>query len=602
MAYTSEKIVSVINRMNRQYYLPAIQREFVWRPEQIIELFDSILRRYPIGSFLFWRLNDENKENWEVYEFVTEGRHGGVRNDLANTTGVHDMTMILDGQQRLTSLLLGLKGSYLVKKKYYHWDNPKAWEKQSLHIDLFDDPTVADESGTGVYYGLKFLPNTPAPDDRHYWLRVGKVLDFQSVAEFDRFKDAALDAMPDSVTKGQTRQFQKNIDRLYQTIWMDDVIAYYTEQEQDYDRVLDIFVRANEGGTKLSKSDLLLSMVTAKWGTVNAREEIFGLVERVNNDLARKNNLDKDFVMKTCLVAADLQVAYRVNNFNNENLAHIERQWPNIRDAIVRTLRLVNSFGIDRDTLTSANALIPIVYYMLHNKGRTLLGERYDDVVNARLIQQWLTMSLLNNVFSGQSDVALTNTRNVIRGSMEQGQFPTHELNAALLRSGRSAAFDEIAMANFLELSYGAHESFLALSLLYDEHNWGAMQFHQDHIFPQSLFSPVKLAEFGLSPDQQMRYRTLFNRVGNQQLLSANENLEKLNKPFDEWLQTRHPSARERHLIPDKPAFYGFSHFEEFVTAREDLIRQRLTNLFTTPFASDSVRLACPEMIAILNV
>lgn len=592
MAYTSEKIVSVINRLNRQYYLPAIQREFVWRPEQIIELFDSILRRYPIGSFLFWRLNDENKENWEVYEFVTEGRHGGVRNDLANTAGVHDMTMILDGQQRLTSLLIGLKGSYLVKKKYYHWDNPKAWEKQSLHIDLFDDPNVADDSGTGVYYGLKFLPKTPAPDDRHYWVRVGKVLDFQSEMEYDRFKQAALDGLPDSVTKGQIFVFQKNLDRLYQTIWTDDVIAYYTEQEQDYDRVLDIFVRANEGGTKLSKSDLLLSMVTAKWGTVNAKEEIFGLVERVNNDLARKNNLDKDFVMKTCLVAADLQVAYRVSNFNNENLAHIERQWPSIRDAIVRTVRLVNSFGIDRDTLTSANALIPIVYYMLHNKGRTLLGESYDDVINARLIQQWLTMSLLNNVFSGQSDVALTNTRSVIRSNMEQGQFPTNELNAALLKSGRSAAFDETAMANFLDLSYGALEAFLALSLLYDEHNWGAMQFHQDHIFPQSLFTPARLAESGLTADQQMRYRTLFNRVGNLQLLGANENLEKLNKPFDEWLQTRHPSARERHLIPDNPVLYGFSHFEEFVTAREELIRQRLTNLFTTPFASDSMRLA----------
>jgi uncharacterized protein with ParB-like and HNH nuclease domain len=56
--------------------------------------------------------------------------------------------------------------------------------------------------------------------------------------------------------------------------------VYYTETDQDYDRVLDIFVRANEGGTKLSKSDLLLSMVTSSWDGVNAREEIFNFVDR----------------------------------------------------------------------------------------------------------------------------------------------------------------------------------------------------------------------------------------------------------------------------------------------------------------------------------
>ena len=85
---------------------------------------------------------------------------------------------------------------------------------------------------------------------------------------------------------------------------VDEVIAYYTETDQDYDRVLDIFVRANEGGTRLSKSDLLLSMVTANWDGVNARDEIFNFVDRVNTQLTRRNDFDKDFVMKSCLVLA----------------------------------------------------------------------------------------------------------------------------------------------------------------------------------------------------------------------------------------------------------------------------------------------------------
>ena len=75
--------------------------------------------------------------------------------------------------------------------------------------------------------------------------------------------------------------------------------------------MLDIFVRANEGGTKLSKSDLLLSMVTSSWDGVNAREEMFNFVDRVNTQLTRRNDFDKDFIMKSCLVLTDLPVATR---------------------------------------------------------------------------------------------------------------------------------------------------------------------------------------------------------------------------------------------------------------------------------------------------
>ena len=70
MAYQSDTIATVINRLNTQYFLPAIQREFVWQPEQIIQLFDSIMRGYPISSFLFWELKPENRDKWEIYKFI----------------------------------------------------------------------------------------------------------------------------------------------------------------------------------------------------------------------------------------------------------------------------------------------------------------------------------------------------------------------------------------------------------------------------------------------------------------------------------------------------------------------------------------------------
>jgi len=320
MGYRADTIATVVTRLNQQYFLPAIQREFVWSPSQIIQLYDSIMRGYPIGGFLFWELRPENRDKWQVYKFVEDFRQRGTHNVLANTTGIPQVTLVLDGQQRLTSFIIGLKGSYTVKRPNQRWNNPNAWVKQHLYLDLLKDPKAGDDTDTGVRYGFTFPSKEPKNDRDHHWIKVGRVLGYDSADRFDEFRDQEEEKLASDATRSQTSLFRRNLDRLYRVIWKDDVIAYYTEEDQDYDRVLDIFVRANEGGTKLSKSDLLLSMVTSKWGDVNAREEIYGFVEYLNSDLLRRNDFDKDFVMKTSLVVSDLPVQYRVENFNNQNL------------------------------------------------------------------------------------------------------------------------------------------------------------------------------------------------------------------------------------------------------------------------------------------
>src|SRR5205814_1185145 len=155
--------------------------------------------------------------------------------------------------------------------------------------------------------------------------------------------------------------------------------------------------------TKLSKSDLLLSMVTSKW-VGNAREDIYNFVDRINADLTRKNDFDKDFIMKSCLVLTDLPVKYKVENFNNKNLALIEKHWKQIKSAIERGVDLSNYFGIDRDTLMSANALIPLIYYLFNQPKETLRGTATFAKRNASTIHRWLLLVLLNNVFGGSSD------------------------------------------------------------------------------------------------------------------------------------------------------------------------------------------------------
>ena len=580
MSYRSETIATAIARMNRQYFLPAIQREFVWKPEQIVELFDSIMRGYPISSFLFWDLKPENRDKWQVYNFLDRAQYGGTHNQLASTDGVTDLSLVLDGQQRLTSLLIGLKGTYVMKKKYKRWDKPDAWSPQKLYLDLLAEPRLdTDGADTGVYYRFEFAELPPIPSAEQHCFRVGKILDFDERQSFENFLDEQDDELSKKgLSRSERRIFERNLKRLYEAIHADEVIAYYTETDQDYDRVLDIFVRANEGGTKLSKSDLLLSMVTSSWEGVNAREEIFNFVDHINAQLTRRNDFDKDFIMKSCLVLTDLPVVYKVQNFNNANLSLIRQNWPAIKKAIAGGVDLVNSFGIDRDNLTSVNALIPIIYYLYRNSSTTLRGSTSFDVGNADRIRRWLIMALLKGAFGRASDGLLREIRANIQALPPQGgDFPVGAINATIEKTGLSTSFEDNAVDEVLGLKYGGQQTFLALSLLYDDAAWGTMQFHQDHIFPRGAFKPRELGSLN-----RLDWIDKKDRLGNLCLLLGSENIAKQDMGLVEWLESREPGFLKRHLIPENRELWTFERFPDFLKAREALIRDRIKQLFAS--------------------
>jgi uncharacterized protein with ParB-like and HNH nuclease domain len=113
MEYTPIRVSDIIRQVNQDLYLPAIQREFVWGVDRNERLFDSIMADFPISSFLFWRLKEENKDQWPVYEFIRDFDSESPHNPPANMAGINkDITLVLDGQQRITSLFIGLRGSH----------------------------------------------------------------------------------------------------------------------------------------------------------------------------------------------------------------------------------------------------------------------------------------------------------------------------------------------------------------------------------------------------------------------------------------------------------------------------------------------------------
>ena len=138
---------------NSEYVLPAIQREFVWDTDQICKLFDSLMRGYPIGSFLFWEVSPEEAEKYTFYDFITD--YHEKNNPHAPTKQIppgDSAIAILDGQQRITALNIGLYGSHSERLPYKHANSPDAHPKKQLYLDLLGSPSEDDN-----LFKFKFL-------------------------------------------------------------------------------------------------------------------------------------------------------------------------------------------------------------------------------------------------------------------------------------------------------------------------------------------------------------------------------------------------------------------------------------------------------------
>jgi uncharacterized protein with ParB-like and HNH nuclease domain len=157
MEYRPVRVSDLIRQLNRDVYLPAIQREFVWGYDRIERLFDSIMCDYPIGSFLFWRLEQEQKDDWPIYEFIRDFNEETPHNPPASMAGItKDIELVVDGQQRITSLFIGLRGLY--RHFYYRWRDTK------LYLNLLKAPTVNEDKPEELTYGFAFRESTEADD------------------------------------------------------------------------------------------------------------------------------------------------------------------------------------------------------------------------------------------------------------------------------------------------------------------------------------------------------------------------------------------------------------------------------------------------------
>ncbi|EJR6292826.1 DUF262 domain-containing protein, partial [Enterococcus faecalis] len=561
---------------NNEYVLPALQREFVWKPEQIERLFDSIMKGYPIGSFLFWNVQNENINKYEFYNILKEYHQRDARhNTKINISHKDSVTAILDGQQRITSIYIALKGTYSYKIKGAWKNNDNAYPSRQLYLNIVS-PNL--DTNKDVQFDFRFLTNEEAEDftEDTLWYPVSDILQFEVGEMFTviaRYQELYRKNFPnESVEK--TSYIMNSLGTLHQMMEK-DILAYYEENSQEIDKVLDIFIRMNSGGTTLTYSDLLLSLATAKWQNLNAREEIYSLVDELNM-IGNGFNFNKDNILKAALVLTDKKnIKFRASNFDKQTTNLIETNWEKTKKAISLAVNLLSNFGFNGDTLIANSVIIPVVYYLykIDCPNNYLEADRYLNDRNK--IKYFVQISLLKRIFGGTPDSILLKMRENMQ-DLSEG-FPLSKL-LKVRDTNKSLILTDEDIDYLLDTKIGKY-SFTLLSVIFpaiDLKN----KFHQDHIFPSSKYKNKKnLREIGYSEEEITFIVEHIDTIVNLQLLEGIPNTEKNNKYFDDWVLKRYNSNEELDYYLNRNLLnkvYKKNEFIQMYTDRKEELRKRL--------------------------
>ena len=563
---------------SHEYVLPAIQREFVWNPEQICSLFDSVMQGYPFGEFLFWRIAPENSAKYRYYDFVRDYHQRD--NPHCPDLGIlpnKPLIAVLDGQQRLTAFNIGLRGSMAIKLPRLWWSSPNAFPDRILALDLLAE-TDRDEEGSRYTFGF-VDEHRIGRHDNHLWFKVPDILTMESGPDMhDWLLSKNLDHCE------QSRAY-RTLDRLYRVVHVDPTVAYYEERNQDIEHVLSIFIRRNSGGTVLAYSDLLLSIATSQWDNLDARKEVHQLVDDLNR-IGPGFGLSKDFVLKAGLMLTDIDsVGFQVRNFTHDNMAKLEQSWSRISDTLISTIQLAASFGFDGSTVRANSALLPVAYY-LYQKGTpdgfVTRGEYEDD---RKTIRGWLIRSILkaSGIWGSGLDTLLTALRDVLRTATSNGHFPAVEMRRVMAQRGKNLEFSQEEIEDLADMGISDRRTFSLLTLLFPLVDVHRHHFHIDHVFPRSRFTVARLRNAGVGDDQIDNFIDCANRIANLQLLDGDINNEKRAKLPVEWMQEHFADDVARghycnlYLLGEIPQ--DVTGFMSFYETRRERLQERIADL-----------------------
>ena len=586
-------IYDFLNEVNRNIIcLPSIQREFVWSQSQIEKLFDSIYKGYPIGTFLAWEIDAENFNRYRFYQLLTNyhSRDNRFNNELIENQSGEYMALI-DGQQRITAINIALQGSYtfqksrrnenfIVQKLYFnilgYSDENQDFEDDEILIFKMLSETeanVLNEIGGVIWHpAADFLT-----DQWSNFLNIrGNRTPFknQVISTISRYlKDYQVNELIESQI---TDRIADHIQNFIQCIRLEQVIGYYLINGQtQLDDVNEIFVRMNQGGTPLSKSDLLFSTLISTW------EEGRPIIENLKEEVQQLGYIiDTDFVMRTSLYLTQCPILFKVDSFNTANIEIIKRSFDSmeegvidIKTAIVKTFEILkNEIRISDRLIKSKNALIPLIYHVY--MGGNL------DASSIKQMKRYLFVSLLNKIFGSHGDSLLRSLRSGVttngRYSLQNQDFNYSVVVDGVAEAAKRALYNITVedIESYLEIEKG-DERWLILSLIYPDTDLTNLSLSP--LYPVSRLNEISIA----ANEVRIFFGQNNKKIANMALLSLDDERQLKHMPLNNYIQSLAANSdnfRRRHIIPlDTDLDIGL--FLSFYNLRSQRIFRRLCNI-----------------------
>jgi uncharacterized protein with ParB-like and HNH nuclease domain len=535
MATPTDSINSFVNKLqsvDEGYVLPAIQRPYVWKEKQIAKLFDSILRNFPLGNLMIWR----TKKDLSSRSFRKDWKSGEYFN-LLKEIPVKTKNVVLDGQQRLQSLLIGMRGTFNGK---------------SLYFNLLSNPLLEDKIVQGdMAYEFKFFAKQPA--DRK-WI---------SVRELSQAKIPSVNKFAKSIIREEDKGLSDSIDLIVENIETFrnrtgdlSYLGYISIDETGDDLnlksdedIVEIFVRSNNGGTKLDKSDLLFSLLSSKW------EPAYEKIRLLESRLSQAGfDFSRDYILKATLMCIGEGAAYNVAKFKKlDVLNKVEKNWDSIANAFEDVISFLQSRTpiTSRKSLVSANSLLPLIAM---RKGMTI--QQWNNFDQDQACEYILRTSLARSFNAGKDDLL-----DKLQQSMESG-FDLNKILGILKSANRSVDFNT---QKIWAITYNDRaQVYFALSKVVSGLNLNQISATAiDHIIPKALLLKER------DPKD-------VNQLANLTILSDSDNKSKGKKLLSDWLSEMEPglllSFCTRHSIPTEKSLWLPGNFDQFISERKKLI------------------------------
>ena len=486
--------------------LPAMQRPFVWKEDRITKLIDSMLRGFPLGTALLWKT-------------ATMQRFRRFQKDVQPDAGItvdfdsDDSTeryLVLDGQQRLTSLFIGIAGTYDGRKLFIdvlsgvkgekdagdaYWDCRFLTEKEAKDLNAWPRPAGEKNGGAERVVFVRFQDLTK--------LAAAKA----GVIATQRAADLGLDAaqtlrMTTSYLQGATILASKTALQIH-------LIDEDAGEPMPIEEILEIFVRVNSGGLVLQKSDLLMSLLDLKWNDI--QPELYRAVKEIN--AARPFNITRDDVLKSLLLAKGSETRFDRLVADRGRVEKLAAELPQLLPAVQAAWQSLTLLLMDDCKITSErffrgghNSLLPFVMYLVGNPTPSPAEKR-------RLVVAVYT-ALMSGVFAGaEARMGSFARKECVKGK----PFPLERLSR-LVASHYGVNSLESLLSRHLDLALNIAHGGITL-----DNNPENLQ--RDHIFPRAT-----LEKQGTPPDRT-------NHYANFHFLRAKDNLNKSDTPPHEWFK-----------------------------------------------------------------